>query len=243
MITEWRRAFAAPSAFFGFIQLSTWCEPGGAASGIPAMRGQIVGDGGEGQMAALRLSNVGFSTNADRGMGCGIHPRDKQFCAERLGHSALTIVNNRSEFSAWRSPSYVSAATISGGGESDAHPGGSAAVSVEVTLRDVGAGGLKTDVYPHNWAALHDRCNGSSMYPGTCGWAAIQLAGGAWVNASVAVSGATRLTLTAEVAELQDALHLRGPPTATAYGWAPVPMMNAYEVGTGLPVLPWNRSI
>ena len=58
MITEWRRVFAAPSAFFGFIQLSTWCKPGGAASGIPAMRGQIVGEGGEGQMAALRLPCV-----------------------------------------------------------------------------------------------------------------------------------------------------------------------------------------
>ena len=30
---------------------------------------------------------------------------------------------------------------------------------------------------------------------------------------------------------------------ATAYGWAPIPMMSVYDKATGLPVLPWNRSI
>jgi hypothetical protein len=111
----------------------------------------------------------------------------------------------------------------------------------QVTLADVGVGGLTTDVYPHNWAALHGRCNGSSMYPGTCGWGAIQLASGSWLNASVAASGVRQLTLTAAVpaAESSDGR----PPTATAYAWAPVPLMNAYDKGSGLPVLPWNRSI
>ena len=113
------------------------------------------------------------------------------------------------------------------------------AVSVEVTLANVGTGGLTTDVYPTNWAALHGRCNGSSMYPGTCGWGSIQLGSGSWVNASVAASGARQLTLTAEV----PAESSGGRPTATAYAWAPVPLMNAYDKSSGLPVLPWNRSI
>jgi hypothetical protein len=84
--------------------------------------------------------NVGYSTNVDRGMGCGIHPRSKQFCAERLGHSALAIANNRSEFSAWRSPSYVSATTrtanYNGASELDHTSSAAAAVvSVEVSKR------------------------------------------------------------------------------------------------------------
>jgi hypothetical protein len=73
MITAWRSVFNYPSAYFGFVQLSTWC---GDVSGIPAMRGQInSGSNAQGQMAALELPNVGYATNADHGMGCGIHPR------------------------------------------------------------------------------------------------------------------------------------------------------------------------
>ena len=30
---------------------------------------------------------------------------------------------------------------------------------------------------------------------------------------------------------------------ASAYGWGPIPMMSAYDKATGLPVLPWNRSV
>jgi hypothetical protein len=33
-------------------------------------------------MAALKLGQVGYATNADHGMGCGIHPRDKQYVQE-----------------------------------------------------------------------------------------------------------------------------------------------------------------
>ena len=28
-----------------------------------------------------------------------------------------------------------------------------------------------------------------------------------------------------------------------SYAWAPIPMMNAYDLASGLPVLPWNRTI
>ena len=28
---------------------------------------------------------------------------------------------------------------------------------------------------------------------------------------------------------------------SSAYGWGPIPMMNAYDIATGLPVLPWSE--
>lgn len=69
LIKGWRQAFQVPDAFFGFVQLSTWC---GDVLGIPDMRGQIFpGSHTQGQMAALELPNVGYATNADHGMGCG----------------------------------------------------------------------------------------------------------------------------------------------------------------------------
>jgi hypothetical protein len=61
MISAWRRAFKVADAYFGFVQLSTWCLESNIL-GIPAMRGQVYagkpGDN-EGQMAALKLPNVG----------------------------------------------------------------------------------------------------------------------------------------------------------------------------------------
>merc|ERR1712232_593037 len=40
MISEWRRAFRNPEAYFGFIQISTWCPNGNIplVQGIPLMR-------------------------------------------------------------------------------------------------------------------------------------------------------------------------------------------------------------
>lgn len=59
MITSWRANFNVPApAFFGFIQLSTWCS----GDAIPIMR--------EAQMAALTLGGVGYGVNADHGAGC-----------------------------------------------------------------------------------------------------------------------------------------------------------------------------
>ena len=74
MITSWRTAFANPSAYFGFIQLSTWCvSPDFVA--IPEMR--------VAQLAAADLTLVGYGVNADHGAGCK--------CVE-LCHSAMHIV-------------------------------------------------------------------------------------------------------------------------------------------------------
>merc|ERR1719407_398711 len=96
MISAWRAAFNASDAFFGFVQLSTWCGHGLA---VPEMR--------DAQLAALALQKVGYATNADHGAGCNIHPPPKQFCGERLGDSARALQYGQKV--AWRSPTYAGA--------------------------------------------------------------------------------------------------------------------------------------
>lgn len=94
MITAWREAFKNPAAYFGFVQLSTWC-----GSLIPEMR--------QTQLEAfVKLKNVGFAVNADHGAGCNIHPPPKQYCGYRLGNSALAIAYGKSI--PWQSPGFVS---------------------------------------------------------------------------------------------------------------------------------------
>ena len=131
MITAWRDAFAAPSLFFGFVQLSTWCAL--PPESLPQLR--------EAQMAALSLPNVGFSTNADHGMGCTIHPAAKQYTSVRLARSALALHYKKDI--AWRSPTYKSAQPQPSTAESKT-------ASLVVTLNDVGSGGLKI-IHPYNY--------------------------------------------------------------------------------------------
>ena len=88
------------------------------------------------------------------------------------------------------------------------------------------------------------------LLPGTCGWAAIEV-GGHWLNATVSTTpDGKSLILTAPSGNgngnNDDDLAMNSSavtPTATAYGWAPIPMLSAYDVSSGLPVLPWNRSL
>jgi sialate O-acetylesterase len=94
MIKEWRRAFKNPEAYFGFVQLSTWCGNGEL---IAEMRTN-------GQMSALSLPNVGYATNADHGAGCDLHPPPKQYVAKRLAISALALVYKQKVM--WKSPSF-----------------------------------------------------------------------------------------------------------------------------------------
>ena len=63
MIDGWRAAFQQPDAYFGFIQLSTWCPTGEHGLGLPQMReAQLAGAG--------QLPGVGWATAADWGAGC-----------------------------------------------------------------------------------------------------------------------------------------------------------------------------
>ena len=210
------------------------------------MRGQLgVAPADAGQMAAMQLPNVAYATNADHGNGCGIHPPDKQFPGIRLGNAALNIVFGKQEIP-WISPTYTSAKLNRGSPDASS-------VSVTVTLAGVSAAGLHL-VYPFNArkVAMHaDQSLAAACYGldiksyanGTCGWAAIKV-GSTWLNATVAVGGGgSTLTLTAQ---LLDQIGVGGDSVAveaTAYGWAPIPMMSVYDEATGLPVLPWNRSI
>ena len=115
MIQSWRAAFKTPaSAFFGYIELSTWC----AGPAVSLLR--------DAQYAAVTLQNAGFAVNADHGAGCNIHPPPKQFCAKRLAKSALALQYGQAV--AWISPSYASATAGAG--------------SATIALTDVAAAGL-----------------------------------------------------------------------------------------------------
>ena len=268
MITAWREAFkgkggegAASSSipgneqtlqakeeeeeeelFFGFVQLSTWCNPD--QSGIAPMRGQLgVPTAEAGQMAAMSLPNVAYVTNADHGNGCGIHPPDKQFPGMRLGNAALNIVLKKDI--PWQSPTYERVKT-SPSPSLSSRPS-SSSVSVTVSLAGVGAEGLHL-IHPYNAVTLersHLTCESVDVKAnesGTCGWASIKF-GGVWLNASVAIDGKSALTLTSSSAGVGVAGGAAATVEATAYGWAPIPMMNVYDISTGLPLLPWNRTL
>lgn len=144
MISAWRTAFAQPDAFFGFVQLSTWCAL--PPDSLPQMR--------DAQMAALALPNVGYATNADHGMGCNIHPAEKQHIGKRLADTALGIVYKTGV--QWKSPTYKSAKQTvvlrtpsaprgSRGGAGGAS--GTDRVALEIALNDVSAKGT---AYTHS---------------------------------------------------------------------------------------------
>jgi len=219
MISAWRKGFNNPSAYFGFIQLSTWCP--GDVLDVATMR--------VAQMAALKLPKVGYATNADHGAGCNIHPPPKQYCGIRLGNSALALHYNKRI--AWKSPSYKSATpTVS-----------ATTITVKISLDDVSSSGLTTDIYPFNYLDGKFNCTAQNIKtPGTCAWAAIEVSGSGWVNATVVASG-QNLLLTAPVPSINDLNAVT--VVATAYGWGPIPLMNAYDKATDLPVLPWNQTL
>jgi len=255
MITAWRQAFGLPTAYFGFVQLSTWCclPP----ESLPQMR--------EAQMAALALPNVGYATNADHGMGCNIHPAAKQYVGKRLAASALAIAHEQTNVP-WRSPTYKSAgrgAVVAGAGARSA-----SVASLVVSLNDVGAAGLHT-IRPHNYHSVGYGpsatqqpttvdCTAPFVVNATynasmaqqCAFGSLHVSGHGWLNASVAVHDQGKsLLLTAQLPAPRPAAAegaaARGAASVlgSSYGWGPIPMLSAYDVATSLPVLPWNRSV
>jgi hypothetical protein len=56
MITEWRRLFKNPTAYFGFVQLGCWCGGGASGDAEAAMRAY-------GQTTAALLPKVGWAAN------------------------------------------------------------------------------------------------------------------------------------------------------------------------------------
>jgi sialate O-acetylesterase len=158
MITQWRKAFQREDAYFGFVQLSSWCAD---PEGIAEIR--------DAQMAAfLSLPKVGYATNADHGAGCNIHPPAKKFVGVRLGNSALALVYGQKL--AWKSPTYKLATVVPG------------RLEVRVEFSDV-VGDLELR-YPANYVA---GLNCSTLAPGVCAWAAV-LTGNTWTNSTLSVT-------------------------------------------------------
>lgn len=216
MIRAWRKAMEVPDAYFGFVQLSTWCPPNPV--GVAQMR--------DAQMSALLTpGKVGYATNADHGAGCDIHPPLKKICGNRLGISALSL--NYGKEQAWRSPSYsgVDAKIVSTSNSPFAQ------ATVTVQLAHVSSKGLYfRDPYNLNTV------NCTAQLHGTCAWASIELSTEGWVNATAVVSNGMMTLIASTENPTQSIL-------ASSYGWGSVPMLTVYDAGTDLPVLPWNRSI
>eukprot|EP01052_Picozoa_sp_SAG31_P020137 SAG31_NODE_1501_length_8085_cov_3.043201_1_plen_944_part_10 len=224
MLQAWRSAFSLPDAYFGFVQLSTFCPQ--YPESLPLMRNA--------QLAAAALRRVGWATNADHGAGCNVHQPWKQYVGKRLGDSALAIQYGQKLL--WRSPSYKSAAIeITRHGQiGDDVDSRWAELTITISFNDVHSAGLET-TFPRNYVNGLNCTLQNANIPGTCAWAAVQLSSGEWINTTVASQGQTVvMTVVAKATETV---------TATAYGWGPIPLMNIYDKGTGLPVLPWNHSL
>ena len=100
-----------------------------------------------------------------------------------------------------------------------------------IRLSDV-VGPLTLDVYPANY--LGGTFNCSANPGGTCAWAAVELSGRK-SNASMWIEG-QNLVLTVVAPALPAYVNV-------SYAWGPVPMMNAYDTKTGLPVLPFREEV
>jgi len=242
MISAWRDALHAPNAYFGFVQLSTWCAQ--PPQSLPQMR--------QAQMSALELPNVGYATNVDHGNGCNIHPGPKQYIGARLALSALSLNYGRSV--SWKSPTYSSAQQLN-------QQSGSNTVSLLVRLKDVSALGLET-VYPFNYVQPSGGDNAppsvvdcTATYPVSptvngsmatqCAWGSLSVEGSGWLNATTTVQpGGQSILLTATLPNQATLPHNAVARVAgSAYGWGPIPMLSVYDKSTKLPVLPWNESV
>jgi hypothetical protein len=240
LISAWRAAFDAPGAYFGFVQLSTWCA--WPPSQIPQMR--------DAQMDAITLPNVGYATNADHGFGCNIHPPAKRFVGERLANAALGLLYEAQ----WRSPTYLSALPLP-----SLRRGASVVARLNVDFRDVGDAGLHL-VYPSNYrlqtdaeanatvldctapVPINQTTNGSMA--DQCAWAGLLVRGAGWLNATVTVQPSGRAVLLSAVLPPVASRQLADVVIeASAYAWGPVPMMSVYDVATQLPALGWNVSL
>jgi sialate O-acetylesterase len=240
MISAWREAFKQPTAFFGFVQLSTWCHPPLPRPGqcnatcpylAPVMR--------QTQMEAFtKLTKVGFATNADHGDGCNIHPPDKQYCGKRLGDSALGV--QYGQHILWQGPHFESQVFTD-----------SPVPTATIKLAGVSSEGVRADAPPANAKAGPSgqapfNCSTIDAADGTaggCAWGALRLADGSWVNATITATGPAEVTLTADADGMWARVGARtGLPTASSYGWGAVPMMSVYDKATELPLLPFNTS-
>lgn len=240
MITAWRTAFHLPTAFFGFVQLSTWCprDP----MGLAMMRQK--------QLAALALPAVAFSTNADHGAGCNIHPPPKQFCAERLATAALNLLYGQRHL-VWRSPAIDAASAAGALGAVECKPG-QTGVSLTLPVANVTAVGLELRAPANAISELN--CSGlNEKTPDTCAWVNVtgvvtttaEDDGLVKSSASAARPFARNATISVHGSKVQLSWPCESEGAAydvqrVRYGWGSIPMMSVYDKGSGLPLLPFE---
>ena len=158
-------------------------------------------------MAAMALPNVGYATNADHGMGCDIHPANKQACSRRLARAALAILYNKTTAADWRSPTYRSATQLRPYYKDAGRNGETIVVDVQlrVTLSDLSASGLflqtqfnyESPGYGPASKAVPMIVDCTASFPVNattnasmatqCAWASLHVATVGWVNATVSV--------------------------------------------------------
>lgn len=223
MIQKWRQDFKVPRAFFGAVQLSTWCPGANGNMLLAEMRDQQFqsGDG---------LPSFALVTAADYGLGCNIHPHFKQYPGARLANAALSMVYNKPIN--WRSPTYAFSHQT-GPGE------------LTVWLNDVGAAGLVLKD-PANAKTAGDCSALNKKDALTCAWAELQYDDGtglSWVNATVSL-GTDKMTMVLKAKPPEGSTAI----IASSYGWGAIPMMTVYRADMEkedgqLPVLTWNRPV
>ena len=89
MISGWRKAFAQPDMWFGFVQIAGYAYSHPYPGGCEVDHSHAAGDLRQAQLAALALPRVGFTTAVDTGDWSNIHPPDKQNPSARLARQAL----------------------------------------------------------------------------------------------------------------------------------------------------------
>ena len=246
LIQTWRAGFEITNAYFGFVQLSTWC-PGRNPVAVAEMR--------HAQMKVVPPSYdnngnnmIGYATAADLGAGCNIHPPEKRVVGRRLGRSALALQYGYTDIQ-WRSPTYSKATPILYSTDKKD------SVSVTIEFHNVGDQGLYLLENPYNNRLSPQDFNCTGRTEGTCAWSSLLLNGYGWVDAKLDLVHGNKVMMTPLLETLRsynkdnDSHHHHRQTSdtitvlATKYGWGSVPMMQIYDVATDLPVLPWNERI
>eukprot|EP00418_Pyrodinium_bahamense_P085379 CAMPEP_0179051066 /NCGR_PEP_ID=MMETSP0796-20121207/21055_1 /TAXON_ID=73915 /ORGANISM="Pyrodinium bahamense, Strain pbaha01" /LENGTH=532 /DNA_ID=CAMNT_0020747599 /DNA_START=60 /DNA_END=1658 /DNA_ORIENTATION=- len=217
MISQWRKEFQVPRAFFAVVQLSTWIPKGRLNLLLPELRDQQLVSGD-------LIPNFAYATNADYGAGDNIHPPFKQYPGARLANAALAVVYGRAI--SWRSPTYASAMEISEG-------------ELIVWLNDVTDAGLVLRP-AHN---ANPGC--ADLGPYACGWASLQFNDPvrSWVNASVAI-GSDKMTMVLRATPPVGATDIIA--SSYGWGAIPMMTVYRADMSGKdgqLPVLPWNRNV
>jgi len=247
MITGWRRAFANPTLWFGFVQIAgyAYSHPFGRQH-CEQTHSWAAGDLRQAQLAALALPNVGFSTAIDTGDWTNIHPPDKQNPSYRLANQALVQIYNKT-IAAADFPMYAgSSAEVAQGGKVTVAiriKGSLSGRPVKITATapvaatqssTLGKGGS----VPRNECVTilgYPRMPCDCGYPYIYGTITTNVVTSVFLNATASVGAdGESIVLTAAVPGVGTF-----EATASSYGRASWPMALFFAKEGGNPVIPW----